>query len=394
MALYVVIVATVLIAVTNYNIQPWGWPMSRAAAWYRYSIWDAHAGVAGKAPAFRSDRPIPKAFFDGDERLLQSARDEYWKQFIARTAFTSSPIPGVSIDVNDLGLIGGISLVLLMMVLVVCLMREHENLYLALYKVRQFARLRDHEHGTSEANLLYHALVMSQVLASPPTLARWQNRGVLRHFGAIYVLPFAAYVWVLVSNFLTLDKAREYVGQTTTVVLMVLQSGIAIALLGLTGLAWLNSKAMAERWNSAFKAINPVRERLPQMARVDWLRVPFRHRFRRAEAKPVVDAGCHARTVTEIVDTFRAKKPDRFWVRISEAVVPDVGDQVTQEQLQDMTRQVCLRGLDAARQWMNENGRKGKPELLAFTTTDNCEKDRFWKVNGTWEFEIRPADEA
>ncbi len=104
---------------------------------------------------------------------------------------TSSPIPGVSIDVNDLGVVGGVALVLLTSILVFCVMREHENLYLALYKVRRLCDVpdQDHTHGESAANLLYHRLVMGQVLSSPPTLAQWKHRGILHHVSWVFFLP-------------------------------------------------------------------------------------------------------------------------------------------------------------------------------------------------------------
>jgi ribonucleotide reductase beta subunit family protein with ferritin-like domain len=200
------------------------------------------------------------------------------------------------------------------------------------------------------------------------------------------------YLWVVWSNYQTLDKAAAYVGPTTTIVLMVMQSLIAIALAFLSTVTWLHSRAMAQRWESAFKAINPDRERLPQMSRSDWLRVPGRNLFRGAP-KYVVDGGCHARTFTEIVDTFRPKKPERFTVAISEAVVDQVGQQITHEQLQDMTRQVCERGLDAAKQRMKEDGLEGEPRLLSFRATSNCEAGGFWKINGTWKFEVEPKKE-
>lgn len=387
-ALYVVIVATALIGVTNYNVQAWSWPRQRMETWFKYKIWEAQAATAKTPAVMTADPVIPKRLMDGDARLLQAARDEYEKQFVARTVFTSSPIPGVSIDVNDLGVLGGGALTLLMLVLLVCLMREHENLYLALYKVRQFARLRNHEHGSSEANLLYHALVMSQVLASPPTLARWRNRGTLRHFGLIYLLPLAVYLWVVCANYRTLDVAKEYVGDVIAKRFMDTQYVIAAILAVLTILSWLNSRAMAERWITAFRAINPVRDRVPQMSVIEWLRVPKRHWFGRRAALPGIDTLCHARTVTEIVDTLREKPKDVFTVTTDVVSLGKIGKRISGRQLRKMTQKVCEEGLLKAAVLMKAKGKAGKPELLIFTTKSNAIEGDVWKIEGEWRFGV------
>lgn len=385
-ALYVVIVATVLIGVTNYNLQEWSWPRKRIATWFKYSVWDAQRQPDKGAllpPDVHGAPTIPEVIVGGDPRMLQVAREEYFRQFIARAVFTSSPIPGISIDANDLGIIGGLSLALLMAVLLVCLMREHENLYLALYKVRQYTRLENFSHGTSEANLLYHALVMSQVLASPPTLARWRSRGVLRHFGVIYCLPLGAYLWLLYTNSETFTVAVEYVGPERTLLYTRIQWAIAVLLALLTLLSWLNSRAMAQRWITAFKAVNPVRSRLPQMSIVGWLRVPGRHLFRRRMAGAVGQL-CAAHTLTEIVDTFRAAPEPSRQTQEVEAELENVGHAIESWQLREMTRRVCDAGAkEAARQIQH-----GKPQLLSFHAASNHVEERVWKIKGTWTFRI------
>jgi hypothetical protein len=388
-ALYVVIVATVLIAVTNYNLQSWSWPRQRIRTWFKYSVWDAQRqpdkGVL-MPPDIHAAPTIPQEIVGGDARLLQIAREEYWRQFIARTAFTSSPIPGVSIDANDLGIIGGGALTLMMMVLLVCLMREHENLYLALYKVRQYTRLENCSHGTSEANLLYHALVMSQVLASPPTLARWRYRGVLRHFGAIYALPLSVYFWLLYTNSTTFPVAVTYVGREAALRYMKIQWIIAGCLGILTVLSWLNSRAMAQRWITAFKAVNPLRNRLPQMSFLEWLRVPGRRLFSRLVG-PAVDHLCAARTSTEIVDTFRAapERDNLFMAENITAELDDVGYVIKGWQLRELTRRVCAEGMRKAKDQIGDR----KPQLLSFLVSSNHVEDGTWKITGTWRFRAK-----
>ena len=114
-ALYIVVVTTVLVGIANYNVQDWSWPRKRLSAWYKYAT-----------PTSPQSEVAP--FFGGNIEQLKEARQEYLRQFVDRSVFTESPIPGVSMDINDVGLYGGLALTLLMLVQAICIMREHENL--------------------------------------------------------------------------------------------------------------------------------------------------------------------------------------------------------------------------------------------------------------------------
>ncbi len=285
-SLYVVIVATVLIGIANYNLQEGSWPRSRLKAWYA----DAQSGNQGPGPAAsgsagtiagnsatldgsdRSTRGNGLTFFDGDPLQLDIAREEYLRQFISRGVATPSPIPGVWIDFNDLGLIGGIALCLLMLLLVLSIVREHENLHLALFKVRSLCNRNEHHaNGDSLANLLYHGLAMRQVLSSPPTLARWRKSGVLQHLGVIFFLPALVYIWVTVTNWLTRETGESY-GVNVSRILGI-QVVLAIVISVLCAAAWLHSRSMALRWKRAFFRINPGRQYAPQMTLSEWLKL-------------------------------------------------------------------------------------------------------------------------
>ena len=136
-ALFVVIIATVLQAIATYNSQPWSWPRRRLAAWYGTRLVPTELGSEQRAQRpddalRRLEREVPMElgreerlqriadrYLGGDVERLQIARDEYLRQLEERHVFNSSPIPGASIDINDLGVLGGTALVLLMLVFVV-----------------------------------------------------------------------------------------------------------------------------------------------------------------------------------------------------------------------------------------------------------------------------------
>src|SRR6185369_13242776 len=109
--------------------------------------------------------------------------------------------------------------------------------------------------GDSNANLLYHALAMSQVISSPPTLARWQRRGVLSHLAAIFFVPVVVYAWVLIVNYITITRGRLY--GLFIPLLLALQTIILLLMTMLARSCWLHSRAMGKKWEQAFFRVNP-----------------------------------------------------------------------------------------------------------------------------------------
>lgn len=268
--LYIVLVATALAFIANYNIQGWSFPVNRLQTYFGYPITPEERD---EAVANGDAIEIPKELFRGDPRRLKIAREEYAKQFISRYIMTSSPIPGISIDVNDLGVIGGISLISLMLILVLCIMRLHENLYLALYKIRQLCESdENHSHGDSRANLLYHALAMREVIISPPTLATW-DAGWIWLKGPLGIitllLPPVCYLWIVRGNLLTAEKGRIYRANIDS--LLDVHRVFLGIILFLSASAIVVSISMTKRWRSAFFRINPARRYVKPMPWYKWL---------------------------------------------------------------------------------------------------------------------------
>ena len=261
--LYIIVTFVVLMFITTHNVGKDSWPRRRLDAYYQYARDD------------QKTMPPPKKIANGDAERLKALRAEYVKQFATRAVFAATPVPGISIDVNDLGLIGGITLLLLMIVLLACMEREHENLYLALFKVRRLCENnKNHSNGASEANLLYHALAMTQVLNTPPTLARWQRAKILNAFRILFVGPAAVYGWVVWSEWETRPVSRAYGVDVTRTVQIEAVVALTIFVLGI--IAALHSRAMALRWTRAFFRVNPARAYAPEMTYREWLKLTFR----------------------------------------------------------------------------------------------------------------------
>lgn len=398
-AFYIVIVATTLVFIANYNLGPQNFPVRRLRTFYTYSLPDDRASAADSRADTRADNragdpgegsegnpmsatqnEIPEWLFGGDSRRLKIAREEYLKQFISRFVLTSTPIPGVSIDVNDLGLLGGLSLTCLMIVLTLCILREHENLYLALYKARELCLLdKNHSHGDSNANLLYHALAMGQVVNSPPTLARWQ-RGYLDDLGIIiFFSPALCYCWIVKANHETQIIADRYGVDSNF--LMGMHYVILIALMILCTLVSAVSSSMSERWRRAFFRINPGREHVRQMSLCRWLKL-----------KNSRESRSEARLFSSFVDKLEvAKEPndDDVWYVWVEESISIARKEISTRELRVMKEHIFDKGQVLAQEWCKDSRRcelviEGKRFMPEKSRLDRTRK--IWTVAGNFEF--------
>jgi len=372
-ALYVIMVASVLIAIATWNAHPGGWPLHRLQAWYGQPL--------GKQP-----------FMHGDTVQIKIAREEYLREFVARGVMTSSPIPGVAMDVNDLGLIGGTALLLLTLIQLFCLLREHENLQLALFKVRQLCMedTEGHGRGDSRANLLYHALAMSQVLSSPPTLARWRRRGVLRHFGVIYLIPVAAQLWVLWNNAWTRDLGAMYGVDVRTA--LIVQGILAFLILVLSVIALIVSRAMTQRWNRAFYRINPGRWVAPQPSLLTWMKIGF--------GRTSQTDRLHTKMLTAMVDSLVIVDPRGTGAVQVKCKIPVQQERIRKPDVARMFEALNTDGERDARAWCSARAGTSYAALTNFSLERSEYRPRNdggpvwadWVVHGRWTFNYVEAE--
>lgn len=374
-ALYIVIITSVLIGIATLNAHALGWPLRRIGAWYGTPL---------------AEQP----FFARDTTVIKIAREEYLRQFVGRGVMPASPIPGVSMDVNDLGVIGGIALILLTAIMLFCLLREHENLQLALFKVRQLCTDDGpaHTRGDSRANLLYHALAMGQVLASPPTLARWRKRVILRHFGLIYFTPAAVQFWVILNNWHTRDIARDY--NANVWLSLGVQTAIFLLLLSISSYALLTSRAMAKRWRRAFYRVNPARRMAPEPHMRQWMKLTRKRKSpsRRDTLRP--------RVVTSIVDALTIVD-----LRTRETVPVTCSVDIKAERIhgteaQRMVEDLFTAGEKKASDWCARHGHGAsavlvsfEPRLSQYVPIVSGDANAKWVVTGDWTFFYVPTED-
>lgn len=186
----------------------------------------------------------------------------------------SVPWLGIHFDINDLGAFSAISFFLLSMTLCFAVARQHENLYLCLWKVRRIADREERCHdGESKANFLYHALAMAQVFTRPPTLARWRP-----HFVSALVVrsllfvPLLVQSLILASNLSSFKVARDINGRAAALSLGI-QILFSLLLLGCTLACCAFSRVSDRRWRHTFFTINPHLRNCARASWMDWMRL-------------------------------------------------------------------------------------------------------------------------
>jgi hypothetical protein len=266
--MFILMVLSITIVIAQWNTASNSWVQKRHSRLLALER-DTRAMPEQAADSLVNERT--RGRFKTRAELTETAA-AYRLRLIDRVFFTDIPGLGITFDINDLGLFSGVAYSLLLMLLVFCLMREHENLYLALFKVM---RLHDRKckrpDGESTANFLYHALAMGTVFTTPPSLARWRPAAPQRLFLTIvFFVPALVQTYIVCMNQRTLDIALAYGAPRT---IMVPQYALLGAVLALGIIAYIYADAANKRWRSAFFHLNPGLKRLQQQPWTIWVRL-------------------------------------------------------------------------------------------------------------------------
>lgn len=283
--LYIVVVVSVALAILTWTTRETSYGQ------WRYNEWQRLAALKGqyeyevaRSAGLPAD-PKREAQLAAMRRELvrYDERAEYMKQLVGRVQLLSlPPLIGTTVDFNDAGTVGGILLMLLLTLLVFCFVRQHENLFLCTFKITRLCEGdAKHSDGESDANFLYHALVMTQVLNHPPTLARWRAGKSVRSLKWLrrltFFVPTLAYLYVVGTDALSL-LSRGNFGWRVQAELAIL-AGLLI--LGIS--CCLLVDACEHRWRRSFFEINPHLRGDRQSSLAQWLHM---HRLRPAEPLP------------------------------------------------------------------------------------------------------------
>jgi hypothetical protein len=240
----------------------------------QYEVWDPYSKFAA-----RQDFSRLKGWAESYDLYTKDLLMSYLSRLEdmeSQSAYSVRiPIIGVSFDINDLGAVVGLSFLFLLLLLLASTYREHENLYLCLWKVeRMLEPSREAkvppDLGDSDPNLLYHSLAMAQVFANPPTLARWRRNRLYNLPYFIFFLPLVP-MGLILRNDLDTTRLAEMLSHPATVASLVIQIFSIVLCAAVAVICVLYERSAALRWRSTFYKINPKFQRMAQPRVRDWL---------------------------------------------------------------------------------------------------------------------------
>lgn len=211
-------------------------------------------------------------------RNIDDARDQvrlFDQERLDHVLQLQMPILGIRFDVNDLGFLGGTALAVLMLMLSFAISRQHENLFLSLWKVRSICdREGRKDDGQSKANLVYHTLAMAQHFNKPPTLARWERQPWNNLSRLLLLLPISAQGLMLWNDWQTREVGRMLNAYWASRTLFLEATYFGVVLF-LAIYCYIYMRVSDRRWRKIFRYINPKRyeERQPRWSQ--WVGLPW-----------------------------------------------------------------------------------------------------------------------
>jgi hypothetical protein len=288
--LLISLVASILAFMAYWNSLPINWLDTRtekARIAFRNELWRE---PGRRLDICRSQGPAAAEFLDPCEVVAENlpwvigrkhsevslkAHLEKLEQIrVDRALLVRVPWLGIDFDINDLGAFSAISFSLVAMTLCFALARQHENLYLCLWKVRKLAEGDQHpDRGDSEANFLYHALAMAQVFTRPPSLARWHrdpwSRWVVQ---SLLFIPLAVQLLITLSNAYSFGVAHSMSSWAANLN-MALQVIFTLLVASYVLPCYFYVRAIDKRWHHAFFTINPQLRNRTHTSWMDWVKI-------------------------------------------------------------------------------------------------------------------------
>jgi len=163
-----------------------------------------------------------------DENELKKHQEVFYaaivKSYVENTYTIRVPFFGITFDVNDLGLLGGIAFIILLVLFRFSLARELDNLIVSFEEVQDQPKM---------FVTFYNLLAMRQVLTTPPTHAKETVRFLMIVPKMLSILPFTILTVVIAHDFLTYDVGAS-INAWHTVLIYIISSALWAFVLILT----------------------------------------------------------------------------------------------------------------------------------------------------------------
>lgn len=205
----VLLIATILVFVglNNQYFNSWFLDDLRTA----YEPGDSYTRGLLLPMAFRGESQDTKGFFSCDKNIdknceppaqvaKRDAERALMRMHMESRLLMRIPILGVSLHVNDLGLIGGLTLIVLLLMTRTSLSREIKNLNYSFKKAWEAARLDE----------FYHGLAMRQLFTVPHMKGERRNRFLSKAPYVVCLLPAVIYLMLVAYDSLTMMRIPRY----------------------------------------------------------------------------------------------------------------------------------------------------------------------------------------
>lgn len=232
----ILVIATVLIGIGFWNSFTWSWSVDRVKAAYDTKYDD-------KFKLLYSEKHLEansnKAEF---EKNLQ---EQVVRAYIDNIRFIRIPFFGIAFDVNDLAPIGGLSLIIILLMLRFSLSREIKNLNVAFREAYYHNQLCH----------FYHMLAMRVVLTVPEMKGEKQNWWLFKASQIIYFFPLFVFFCGILYDYWSTFKLGLF---TAEVALLTLGIGTLwfIVIIVLSWKCWERINHINKIWEENWKIID------------------------------------------------------------------------------------------------------------------------------------------
>jgi len=243
----ILVVASVLVAIGYYNSLQWSWARHRVKRAYSQQY---------KENIKRFIDPEGKLDLTTEGLKEKTLVDKYQDDFQTATArsyvenirFVRAPFFGIAFDVNDLGIIGGLALIIILLLMRYSLSREIKNLNVA------FREAVHHD----QLSLFYHALAMRQVFTVPHMKGEDHNRLLATSPKFICVLPIVVFTLGVAYDYYSILIAGQYSFKEVFVWLL-LETAWLIIIVVLSLKCWERQSHINSIWDQHWNRIQDQR---------------------------------------------------------------------------------------------------------------------------------------
>ncbi len=160
------------------------------------------------------------------------------RAYIENSLVIRVPLFGFTFDVNDLGLMGGMAFLVLLILLRFCLSREVDNLKWSFSEA----------HKLGQCYEFYTLLAMRQVLTVPPTHNISRGRFLLWAPKITYAAPLVLYGFVTLHDFQTAIYGK-YLSSTHTLILLSIECLLLVGIFAITVMAITRLRRIDKIWS-------------------------------------------------------------------------------------------------------------------------------------------------